>query len=215
MIKVLIADDHAVVLEGLKQILSETPDIVVAAQAREGQEVLEKIRSNPVDVVVLDISMRGGSGLVTLMQIRRERPNLPILVLSMHPEDQYAVRVLKAGASGYLAKDSAPDQLISAIRKVVTGRKYVSPSLAEKLAFDLESDPGKRPHEILSDREYEVLRLIAVGKTVKEIADTFSLSIKTISTYRGRILEKMKMKSNAELTIYVLREGLIRESQIS
>jgi two-component system, NarL family, invasion response regulator UvrY len=215
MIKVLIADDHAVVLEGLKQILSETPDIVVSAQARDGQEVLEKIRSNNVDVVVLDIAMPGRSGLDTLMHIKRERPNLPVLVLSIHPEDQYAVRVLKAGAYGYLTKDSAPDQLISAIRKVVTGRKYVSPSLAEKLAFDLESDTGKPPHEILSDREYEVLCMIAAGKTVKEIADKLSLSVKTISTYRARILEKMKMKNNAELIHYVIREGLISESLIS
>ena len=204
MIKVLIADDHAVVLEGLKQILSETPDIIVSAQATNGQEVLDKIRSNNVDVVVLDIAMPGRSGLDTLMHIKRERPSLPVLVLSVHPEDQYAVRVLKAGAYGYLTKDSAPDQLVAAIRKVVTGGKYVSPSLAEKLAFDLESDSGKPLHETLSDREYEVLCMIALGKTVKEIADKLSLSVKTISTYRARILEKMKMKNNAELTHYVI-----------
>lgn len=208
MIKVLIADDHAVVLEGLKQILSETPDIIVSAQATNGQEVLDKIRSNNVDVVVLDIAMPGRSGLDTLMHIKRERPTLPVLVLSVHPEDQYAVRVLKAGAYG-MTKDSAPDQLVAAIRKVVTGGKYVSPSLAEKLAFDLESDSGKPLHETLSDREYEVLCMIALGKTVKEIADKLSLSVKTISTYRARILEKMKMKNNAELTHYVIREGLI------
>lgn len=208
MIKVLIADDHAVVLEGLKQILSETPDIIVAAQASNGQEVLDKIRTNSLDAVVLDIGMPGRSGLDTLMHIRRERPNLPVLVLSIHPEDQYAVRVLKAGASGYLTKDSAPDQLIAAIRKVVAGGKYVSPTLAEKLAFDLESDSDRPLHETLSDREYEVLCMIALGKTVKEIADKLSLSVKTISTYRARILEKMKMKNNAELTHYVIREGL-------
>ena len=208
MIKVLIADDHAVVLEGLKQILSETPDIVVSAQARDGQEVLEKIRSNNVDVVVLDIAMPGRSGLDTLMHIKRERPNLPVLVLSIHPEDQYAVRVLKAGAYGYLTKDSAPDQLISAIRKVVMGRKYVSPSLAEKLAFDLESDTGKPPHEILSDREYEVLCMIAVGKRSRRSRISFRLSIKTISTYGTHIFQKMKMKNNAELIRYVIREGL-------
>jgi len=191
MIKVLIADDHAVVLEGLKQILSETPDIIVSAQATNGQEVLDKIRTNNVDVVVLDIAMPGRSGLDTLMHLKRERPSLPVLVLSVHPED------------------SAPDQLVAAIRKVVTGGKYVSPSLAEKLAFDLESDTGKPLHETLSDREYEVLCMIALGKTVKEIADKLSLSVKTISTYRARILEKMKMKNNAELTHYVIREGLI------
>ena len=208
MIKVLIADDHAVVLEGLKQILSETPDIIVAAQAGDGQEVLEKIRTMSLDAVVLDIGMPGRSGLDTLMHIRRERQTLPVLVLSIHPEDQYAVRVLKAGASGYLTKDSAPDQLIAAVRKVVSGGKYVSPTLAEKLAFDLEADADRPLHETLSDREYEVLCMIALGKTVKEIADKLSLSVKTISTYRARILEKMKMKNNAELTHYVIREGL-------
>ena len=208
MIKVLIADDHAVVLEGLKQILSETPDIIVAAQATDGQQALDKVRATDLDVVVLDIAMPGRSGLDTLLHIKRERPNLPVLVLSIHPEDQYAVRVLKAGACGYLTKDSAPDQLISAIRKVVVGGKYVSPSLAEKLAFDLGADTDKPLHETLSDREYEVLCMIALGKTVKEIADKLSLSVKTISTYRARILEKMKMKNNAELTHYVIREGL-------
>ena len=209
MIKVLIADDHAVVLEGLKQILSETPDIIVSAQATNGQEVLDKIRTNNVDVVVLDIAMPGRSGLDTLMHLKRERPSLPVLVLSVHPEDQYAVRVLKAGAYGYLTKDSAPDQLVAAIRKVVTGGKYVSPSLAEKLAFDLESDTGKPLHETLSDREYEVLCMIALGKTVKEIADKLSLSVKTISTYRARILEKMNMHSNAQLVRYATEHKLL------
>jgi two-component system invasion response regulator UvrY len=209
MIKVLIADDHAVVLEGLKQILSETADITVAAEATNGQEVLDKVRGTPIDVVVLDIAMPGRSGLDILLHLKRERPTLPVLVLSIHPEDQYAVRVLKAGACGYLTKESAPDELITAIRKVVAGGKYVSPSLAEKLAFDLEADVDKPLHETLSDREYEVLCLIALGKTVKEIADKLSLSVKTISTYRSRILEKMKMKNNAELTHYVIRQGLV------
>jgi DNA-binding NarL/FixJ family response regulator len=209
MIKVLIADDHAVVLEGLKQILSETADISVVAEAANGQAVLDKVRSTQVDVVVLDIAMPGRSGLDILLHLKRERPNLPVLVLSIHPEDQYAVRVLKAGASGYLTKESAPEQLITAIRKVVIGGKYVSPALAEKLAFDLEADVDKPLHETLSDREYEVLCLIALGKTVKEIADKLSLSVKTISTYRSRILEKMKMKNNAELTHYVIRQGLV------
>jgi two-component system invasion response regulator UvrY len=205
----LIADDHAVVLEGLKQILSETPDIQVVAEATNGHEVLDKIRITHVDVVVLDIAMPGRSGLDILLHLKRERPTLPVLVLSIHPEDQYAVRVLKAGACGYLTKESAPAELIAAIRKVVVGGKYVSPSLAEKLAFDLESDVDKPLHETLSDREYEVLCLIALGKTVKEIADKLSLSVKTISTYRSRILEKMKMKNNAELTHYVIRQGLV------
>jgi two-component system invasion response regulator UvrY len=209
MIKVLIADDHAVVLEGLKQILSETADMSVVAEATNGQAVLDKVRGSHVDVVVLDIAMPGRSGLDILLHLKRERPNLPVLVLSIHPEDQYAVRVLKAGASGYLTKESAPEQLITAIRKVVIGGKYVSPALAEKLAFDLEADVDKPLHETLSDREYEVLCLIALGKTVKEIADKLSLSVKTISTYRSRILEKMKMKNNAELTHYVIRQGLV------
>jgi DNA-binding NarL/FixJ family response regulator len=209
MIRVLIADDHAVVLEGLKQILSETADIKVVAEATNGQDVLDKLRTQHVDVVVLDIAMPGRSGLDILLHLKREQPTLPVLVLSIHPEDQYAVRVLKAGACGYLTKESAPDQLIAAIRKVVIGGKYVSASLAEKLAFDLEADVDKPLHEMLSDREYEVLCLIALGKTVKEIADKLSLSVKTISTYRSRILEKMKMKNNAELTHYVIRQGLV------
>jgi two-component system, NarL family, invasion response regulator UvrY len=209
MIKVLIADDHAVVREGLKQILAGTSDMNVIQEASNGQEVLDKVRVNPVDVVVLDISMPGRSGLDTLMQLKREHPALPVLVLSMHSEDQFAVRILKAGARGFLTKETAPDQLVSALRKVVTGGKYISPTLAEKLAFDLRTDNSKAPHEILSDREYEVLCLIALGKSVREIAEKLSLSIKTISTYRARILEKMKMRTNAQLTHYGIRNGLV------
>jgi DNA-binding NarL/FixJ family response regulator len=209
MIKVLIADDHAVVREGLKQILAGTSDMQVTQEASNGQEVLDKVRGNPVDVVVLDISMPGRSGLDTLMQLKREHPALPVLVLSMHSEDQFAVRILKAGARGFLTKESAPDLLVSALRKVVTGGKYISPTLAEKLAFDLRTDNSKAPHEILSDREYEVLCLIALGKSVREIAEKLSLSIKTISTYRARILEKMKMRTNAQLTHYGIRNGLV------
>jgi DNA-binding NarL/FixJ family response regulator len=208
VIRVLIADDHAVVREGLKQILSETSDIVVAAEATTGQEVLDKVRQTHVDVIVLDIAMPGRSGLDTLLHLKRERSELPVLMLSVHPEDQYAVRVLKAGACGYLTKDSAPDQLITAIRKVLNGGKYVTTSLAERLACDLGTVSDRPMHETLSDREYEVLCMIALGKTVKEIADKLSLSVKTISTYRARILEKMKMKNNAELTHYVIREKL-------
>jgi two-component system invasion response regulator UvrY len=209
MIKVLIADDHAVVREGLKQILAGTSDMSVVHEASNGQEVLDKVRLHPVDVVVLDISMPGRSGLDTLMQLKREHPALPVLVLSMHSEDQFAVRILKAGARGFLTKETAPDLLVSALRKVVTGGKYISPTLAEKLAFDLKTDNSKAPHEILSDREYEVLCLIALGKSVREIAEKLSLSIKTISTYRARILEKMKMRTNAQLTHYGIRNGLV------
>ncbi|HZS12364.1 MAG TPA: response regulator transcription factor [Nitrospirales bacterium] len=208
IVKVLVADDHAVVREGLKQIISETSDIVVAGEARTGQEVLDMVRSVDLDLVLLDIAMPGRSGLDTLTHIKRERPSLPVLILSIHPEDQYAVRVLKAGASGYLTKDSAPDQLVAAIRKVMTGGKFISTTLAERLAFELGVETDKPMHELLSDREYEVLCMIAMGKTVKEIADKLSLSVKTISTYRARVLEKMRMKNNAELTHYVIREGL-------
>ncbi|MDZ7260622.1 MAG: response regulator transcription factor [candidate division KSB1 bacterium] len=209
MIKVLIADDHAIVREGLKRILSETSDMVVADEASTGQEVLDKVWENDYDVVVLDISMPGRSGLDILKQLKSEKPELPVLVLSVHPEEQYAVRVLRAGAAGYLTKESAPDELIAAIRKVSLGRKYVSTSLAEKLAFDLERDAGKPLHETLSDREYQVMCMIAKGKTVKEIAEELSLSVKTISTYRARILEKMNMKTNAQLTHYALQNRLV------
>lgn len=209
MIKILIADDHAIVREGLKQIIAETADMVVADEASTGHEVLSRVRDNEYDVVVLDISMPGGDGLDILKQIKHEKPKLSVLVLSMHPEKQYAVRVLKAGAAGYLTKESAPDELITAIRRVATGRKHVSSTLAEKLAFDLAHDRVKSLHETLSDREYQVMCMIAAGKRAKEIAEELCLSIKTISTYRSRILEKMDMKNNAELTHYAIKEGLV------
>jgi len=209
MIKIFIADDHAIVREGLKQIVAETTDMAVTDEADTGHEVLEKVSENDYDVLVLDITMPGLNGLDALKQLRNQRPDLPVLVLSIHPEEQYAVRVLRAGASGYLTKESAPDELISAIRKVSMGGKYVTPSLAEKLASDLVAD-GKKPlHETLSDREYQVLCMIASGKTVTEIAEELFLSEKTISTYRSRILEKMKMKTNAELIHYAIKHGLV------
>ena len=209
MIKILIADDHAIVREGLKQILSESPDLVVVAEASSGQEVLEKISKNDLDLVVLDIAMPGRGGLDILKEIKTQKPRLPVLMLSMYPEEQYAIRVLKSGASGYLTKESAPSELVMAIRQISQGKKYISPSLAEKLAIDLELSPDKLPHEILSDREYQVMCMIASGKTLKEIADGLSLSIKTISTYRSRILEKMNMKTNAELTHYAIKNNLV------
>lgn len=209
MIKILIADDHAIVRRGLKQILTETSDMIVAGEAHNGQELLEKARSDHWDVVVLDISMPGRGGLDILKQLKSEQPKLPVLMLTIHPEDQYAVRVLRAGASGYLTKESAPDHLVEAIRKVARGGKYISPHLAEKLAFNLESISERPPHEALSDREFQVLRLIASGKTVKDIGEELSLSVKTISTYRTRILEKMKMKNNAELTHYAIQQKLV------
>ncbi|HWR57637.1 MAG TPA: response regulator transcription factor [Thermodesulfovibrionales bacterium] len=209
MIRILIADDHSIVRKGLKQIISETQDMVVADEAGDGQEVLNKVRKNSFDMVLLDISMPGRSGLDILRELKAEKPKLPILVLSMYPEEQYAVRVLRAGASGYLTKESAPDELIAAIRKVSLGKKYVTPSLAERLALDLDMDSNKPLHETLSDREYQVLCLISSGKTVGDIAEKLSLSTKTISTYRARILEKMNMKNNAELTHYSLQHKLV------
>jgi DNA-binding NarL/FixJ family response regulator len=209
MIKILIADDHPIVRAGLKQMLAESADIEVAAEAGDGHELLKLIRKGGVDVVLLDISMPGLTGLDALKQIKAESPELPILVLSVHAEDQYGVRVLKAGAAGYLMKSTAPDQLIGAIRKVHRGGRYVSPALAEKLAFGLQTGSGGLPHESLSDREYQVLCMIASGKTVKEIGVELALSEKTISTYRARILEKMDMKSNSELTHYAIKLGLV------
>ena len=209
MIRVLIADDHAVVRQGLKQILGDTPEMVVAGEATNGQEVLDKVRAETWDVVVLDISMPDRSGLDILKQLRSERPKLPVLVLSMHSEDQYAMRVLKAGASGYLTKDSAPDELVKAIRKVVSGGRYVSSFLAEKLAFEIGTDSSRLPHETLSDREFQVLRLIAAGKSVTEIATELYLSVKTVSTYRARVLQKMNLGTNAELMHYAMQNHLI------
>jgi DNA-binding NarL/FixJ family response regulator len=209
MIRVFIADDHAVVREGLKRIIAETPDLSVACEAVSGPDLMSKIRVNAWDLLLLDISMPGGAGLELLRQVRSDFPRLPVLVLSMHPEEHYAVRSLRAGASGYLTKESAPDQLVAAIRKVSRGGKYVSPSLAEKLVVELGLDSDRPPHEGLSDREFQVLCMIASGKTVKQVSDELALSVKTISTYRTRILEKMKMSSNAELTHYAIRNSLV------
>lgn len=209
MIKILIADDHPIVRKGLKDIIKETSDIEVADEACNGQEVLEKVRKGDFDLVVLDISMPGRSGLEILKELKGEKPKLSVLILSVHTEDQYAIRVLKAGASGYLTKESAPDELITAIRKASLGKKYISSSLAEKIAFDLETGTEKALHETLSDREYEVMRMIASGKTTKEIGEELFLSVKTVSTYRSRILEKMQMKNNAELIHYAIKNKLV------
>ena len=208
-IRLLIGDDHAVVRKGMKQILAETKDIVVADEAGNGREVLEKVQKNDFDMVLLDISMPGRDGLEVLKELKSLRPKLPVLMLSMYPEEQYAVRSLRSGASGYLTKDSAPDELISAIRKVSSGGKYVSASLAEKLAHKLGADVEKPLHETLSDREYQVMCMIASGKAVKEIGEELSLSVKTVSTYRSRILLKMRLKGNAELTRYAIDNRLV------
>ena len=209
MIKLLIADDHAVVRRGLKQILEETSDIEVSGEATNSREVLELVSSKHWDVLVLDITMPGRSGLDILKEIKQLSPRLPVLVLSMHAEEQFASRVLKAGASGYLPKESAPEELVKAIRKVCLGGKYISPAQAEKLVYLFDSASDKPAHDSLSDREYEVLRLIASGKTVTQIADEIKLSVKTISTYRTRILEKMKMHTSAELTHYAIKNRLV------
>ena len=209
MIKILIADDHAIVRRGLKQILAETPDMMVLDEASNGHEVLTKVMKHDYSVILLDISMPGKSGLDVLKELKTERPKLPVLILSMYPEEQYAVRVLRAGAAGYLTKEGAPEELIYAIRKVVQGKKYVSASLAEKLVFDLDGDSQKPLHESLSDREFQVLCMIASGKTVSDISEELALSVKTISTYRTRLLEKMKMKNNAELTHYAVQNHLV------
>jgi two-component system, NarL family, invasion response regulator UvrY len=208
-IRLLIGDDHAVVRKGMKQILAETKDVVVADEAGNGREVLEKVRKSDFDMVLLDISMPGRDGLEILKELKSLRPKLPVLMLSMYPEEQYAVRSLRSGASGYLTKDSAPDELIAAIRKVCSGGKYVSASLAEKLVHKLGVDVEKPLHEALSDREYQVMCMIASGKTVKEIGEELSLSVKTVSTYRSRILDKMRLKGNAELTRYAIDNRLV------
>jgi two-component system, NarL family, invasion response regulator UvrY len=209
MIRVLIADDHAIVREGLKQIVADTQDVVVAGEAANGHEVLEYARREDCDVVLLDIAMPGKDGLSTLKDLRALKPHLPVLVLSMYPEDQYAVRVLKAGASGYLTKESAPEELVAAIRKVSTRGKYISRSLGEKLAFLLDRDDEGPLHARLSDREYQVMLMLAGGKTATEVADTMCLSVKTVSTYRARALMKMGLRNNAEFAIYATKEGLL------
>lgn len=209
IIKILIADDHAIVRQGLKQTVAEEPDMVVAGEAQNAQETLKLVREQEWDVVVLDITMPGRNGLDLLIELKRERPHLPVLILSMHSEEQFAVRALKARASGYITKQSVPKELIQAIRKVYRGGKYVSPSLAESLAFELGDSDGKSAHEKLSDREYQILRMIATGRTPKEIAAELNLSEKTVGTYRGRVLEKMNMKRNAELIRYAVENRLV------
>lgn len=211
MIRILVVDDHAIVREGLKQILGDVKDMAVLAEAGNGQEAMDRIRRQSFDVILMDISMPGRSGLEILKDIKTEQPKLPVLILSMHPEEQYAIRALKAGAAGYMNKSSAPDELIGAIRKVSAGRKYVSPSVAEKLAFELGSDPTRLPHELLSDREYQVMMMLAAGKSVSEIGEELCLSVKTISTYRSRIMEKMNLKKNAELTLYAVQHHLLQD----
>jgi len=209
MLRLLIADDHPVFRQGLRQIIKETSDMSVTYEVSEGFEVLNAVRAGCCDAVLLDISLPGINGIDILKQLKKERPGLPVLMLTMHPEEQYAIRALKAGASGYLTKESTPDELVLAIRKVSAGGKYVSTSLAEKMAYELERTDEQALHGTLSDREYQIMLLIASGKTITEIAGELSLSIKTISTYRARILEKMGIKNNAELTYYAIKNQLV------
>ena len=208
MIHALIVDDHAIVRQGLRRILNETKGIKVGGEATNGVEALKMIRAEKWDIVLLDISMPEKNGIDTLKQIVDISKDTKVLILSMYPEDQHAVRLMKAGASGYLTKETAPEQLVEAIQKIVAGKKHISPTLAELLLLECGADSEKPPHELLSDREYQVLRLIGSGKQVSEIAEELSLSVKTVSTYRAHILEKMKLKNNAEITYYVMHNGL-------
>ena len=209
MIRVLVADDHAVVRQGLKQILSEEPDILEVGEAGSVGEALRLSREADWDVVILDITMPDGSGLDILRELRHEKPQLPVLVLSVHSEDQYALRALRSGAAGYLTKECAPQELVEAVRRVVSGGKYVGLDLAERLAEVLAGDRNSQAHEQLSDREFQILCLIGSGKSASEIAQELSLSPKTVSTYRRRVLDKMHMNGNAELTRYVLEHKLV------
>ena len=208
MIRILIADDHGIVRSGLKQIIAENPDMVVAAEAAGGQEALELARAQDFDVAIIDIAMPGRGGLEILKELRAERPSLKIIILSMYSEEQYAIRSLRDGASAYLTKANATDELIKAIETVARGKRYITPSVAERLAIYIEEEGSRLPHECLSDRELQVLVMIGSGKSMSDIAAELSLSVKTVSTYRARLLEKMGMDSNAHLIKYAVQHGL-------
>ncbi|HPV83567.1 MAG TPA: response regulator transcription factor [Nitrospira sp.] len=209
MTKILVVDDHAVVRQGVKQILNEQFQGAVIGEARNAEEMIDRIKKFTWDIVVLDVGMPGKSGLDALKDLKQVCPKLPVLVLSAYPEDQLARRMLKAGASGYLTKDSAPNELVQALRKILGGGKFVSASMAELLVANLNEQAERPPHELLSDREYQVMCLIAVGKSLKEIAEDLCVGISTINTYRARILEKMQLKNNTELTHYALENRLV------
>jgi DNA-binding NarL/FixJ family response regulator len=209
MIKVLIADDHTILRKGLCEVLEQTNDITVTGEAADGTETIELLREQKIDVVVLDIEMPGRGGLEVLKDIHRLWPKIKVLILSMHPVEQFAVRAIKAGASGYLTKERSPYELIGAIRKVASGGMYLDAELAEQLALEVGGVPAEAPHERLSDRELQVMLLLAKGKTVGEVAEELSLSINTVSTYRARILSKMMLRNNAEIAYYAVKEGLV------
>ncbi len=209
MLRIIIADDHAVVRRGLKQILMESFPNSAIEEVEDAESLLKKVFEEKCDLVISDISMPGCSGLETLHQIKQHYPKLPVLILSMHSEDLYALRVLKAGASGYLSKDFVPEQLIEAVNRLIQGKKYITPGIAEKLANTLDTDSSKKSHEYLSDREFEVLKYISNGQTVSDIAGRLSLSVTTISTYRARIMSKMNLKTNADLMMYSMENKII------
>lgn len=209
MIRILIADDHSVVRRGLRQILLEGFPNAEIDEVGDTDSMIKKVMNAEWDVIISDLSMPGRSGLEGLQQIRQINAKLPVLILSIYPEEQYAIRLLKAGASGYLNKDLAPEELVNAVRRVLLGKKYITPSIAEKLAASLDHATEKAPHEILSDREFSVLKMLAVGKSVSEIAETLYLSVTTVSTYRARIMTKMGLKTNADLTLYAIEHKLM------
>jgi two-component system invasion response regulator UvrY len=209
MLRVLIADDHAIVRKGLKQLLLEEFPSALVEEVGDAEKLIKRTIQEEWDIVICDLSMPGRSGLDALRQIKQSSPSLPVLIMSVHPEEQYALRVLKAGASGYLGKDTVHSELIKAIHVARLGKKYITPSIAERLADAFENDTEKDSHQTLSDREFDVFKLLASGKSTSEIAAQLSLSITTVSTYRARILEKMTMRSNAEMTRYALEKGLI------
>ena len=210
MTRVVIADDHTIVREGLRRILQGQEDIEIAGEATNGHEVMERVRAGGFDLLLMDLSMPGKSGIELIKQVKDERPKLPVLILTMHEEDQYALRAIRAGASGYLTKESAPEQLVAAIRKIASGRLFISPNVAEQLALDVmpRGDEGQPPHKQLSDREFEVFRLLVEGKGVSDIAGRLHLSVKTVSTHKTRVLEKMRVDSVADLVRYALEHKL-------
>jgi two-component system, NarL family, invasion response regulator UvrY len=209
MLRILLADDHAVVRHGVKQILADAFAGAAFGEAQNAHDLLELVGKDRWDIVVLDLNMPGGNGLEALKQIKLDHPQLPVLILSMYPEDQYAVRTIRAGAAGYLNKESAPEELVQAIHKILHGGEYISADVADELVQYARHEDGQPPHKHLSDREFQVLCLIASGKEVKEISSELGLSAKTISTYRARLLEKMNMKTNAELTHYAIQNELV------
>ena len=209
MLKILIADDHAIVRKGLKQLLLEEYPSAIIGEVADTEGLLKQVMNNGWNIVICDMNMPGRSGLDALAHIKQVAPDLPVLIMSMYPEDQYALRVLKAGASGYLQKESIHDDIIKAVQTVKLGKKFITPSIAEKLAEAFHNNTNKQPHELLSDREFDVFKLLASGKSVSEIASQLSLSTTTVSTYRSRIMEKMGIRSNADLTRYALEKKLI------